>query len=152
MPAPEFIPDLVPQVGYFLTRPAVTVAEPVSLWDALEKMDRENVNILPVVDESGRYLAVLHHNVFATNITRRINPHRKAIVPTSIPLLVRTLKAQPLVTFGGDEVMKSRILVAGSSYETFKNHLEAEIPANALVLTGDREDVQRTASSAARAR
>lgn len=143
MPAPEFIPDLVPQVGYFLTRPAVTVAESVSLWDALEKMDRENVNILPVVDESGRYLAVLHHNVFATNITRRINPHRKAIVPTSIPLLVRTLKAQPLVTFGGDEVMKSRILVAGSSYETFKNHLEAEIPANALVLTGDREDVQR---------
>lgn len=143
IPAPEFIPELVPKVGYFLKQPAVTVQETVSLWDALEKMERENVNILPVVDEGGRYQAVLHHNVFATNITKKINPHRKAIIPTSMQLLVRTLKAQPLVTFGEDEVVKSRILVAGSSFETFKSHLEAEIPANALVLTGDREDIQR---------
>jgi manganese-dependent inorganic pyrophosphatase len=141
--APEYIPDLVPKVGYFLTEPAITVAESASLWDALEKMERENVNILPVVDEAGRYLAVLNHNAFASNITKKINPHRKAIIPTSMHLLIRTLKAQPVVTFGEDEVVKSRILVAGSSFETFKNHLEAEIPANALVLTGDREDIQR---------
>ena len=143
IPPPEYIPDLVPKVGYFLSQPPTTVSETTSLWDALEKMDHEDVNILPVVDEAGRYKAVLHHNVFARNITRKINPHRKAIIPTSINLLVQTLKAQPLVVFGADEVVKSRILVAGSSTESFKKHLEAEIPANALVLTGDREDIQR---------
>ncbi len=143
IPAPEYLPDLVPKVGYFLTEPAVTVPETVSLWDALETMERRNVSILPVVDEAGRYRAVLHHNVFALNITRKINPHRKAIVPTSIALLEKTLQAQPVVTFGRDEVVKSRILVAGSSLETFKSHLESEIAANALVLTGDREEIQR---------
>jgi manganese-dependent inorganic pyrophosphatase len=142
IPPPEFIPDLVPKVGYFLSQPPVTVTEATSLWDALEKMDRENVNILPVVDEDGHYKAVLHHNAFASNITKKINPHRKAIIPTSMNLLVQTLKAQPLLTFGNDEVVKSRILVAGSSLESFKTHLESEIPANALVLTGDREDIQ----------
>ncbi len=143
IPTPVYIPDLVPKVGYFLSQPPVTVTESTSLWDALDKMDREDVNILPVVDEAGRYKALLNHNAFARNIMRKINPHRKAIIPTSINLLVQTLKAQPLVTFGGDDVVKSRILVAGSSTESFIQHLDAEIPANALVLTGDREDIQR---------
>ena len=143
IPAPEFIPDLVPKVGYFLSEAAVTVGETVSLWDALEKMEREKVNTLPIVDQEGRYKALLHHNAFASNITKKINPHRKAIIPTSIGLLIQTLKAQPILIFREEEVVKSRILVAGSSFESFKTHLEAEIPSNALVLTGDREDIQR---------
>jgi manganese-dependent inorganic pyrophosphatase len=143
IPAPEFIPDLVPKVGYFLTHPAVTVSESTSLWDALETMDRENVNILPVIDEQGKYKAVLHYNAFAQNITKKVNPNRKAIIPTSIPLLAQMLKAQPIVMFGGEEVVKTRILVAGSSFDSFKKHLQTEIPSNALVLVGDREDIQR---------
>ncbi|MDA3924593.1 MAG: putative manganese-dependent inorganic diphosphatase [Kiritimatiellae bacterium] len=143
IPAPEYIPDLVPKVGYFLSKEPVTVKESTSLWDALEIMDGEKLKILPVVDKDGCYKSVLNYNAFASNITRRINPHRKAIIPTSIPLLLKTLNAQPVVVFGGDEVVKSRILVAGSSFESFKHHLESEIPANALVLTGDREEIQR---------
>lgn len=153
MPAPEFVPDLVPKVGYFLSDSgAVTVRDSVSLWDALETMERENVSILPVVDAQGCYRATLNHNAFVSNITKKINPHRKAIIPTSINLLRDTLKAQPVVMFGGDEVMRSRILVAGSSLESFRQHLANEIPSNALVLTGDREDVQLTSiESGARA-
>jgi manganese-dependent inorganic pyrophosphatase len=143
VPIPEYIPDLVPKVGYFLCKEPVTVDESTSLWDALEIMDRANLKILPVVDKEGCYKSVLNYNAFARNITRKINPHRKAIIPTSIPLLLNTLNAQPVVVFGGDKVVKSRILVAGSSFESFKQHLESEIPANALVLTGDREEVQR---------
>src|SRR5574344_1433826 len=53
IPAPEFIPDLVPKVGYYLTPNPVTVTESTSLWNALEKMNLENVKILPVVDAQG---------------------------------------------------------------------------------------------------
>lgn len=141
--APEYIPELVPKVGYFLDKEPITAKETGSLWDALEVMDRDNLKILPIVDENGCYKSVLNYNAFASNITRKINPHRKAIIPTSIPLLISTLNAQPVVVCGGDEVVKSRILVAGSSIESFKEHLLTEIPANALVLTGDREDIQR---------
>ncbi|MDD4101372.1 MAG: putative manganese-dependent inorganic diphosphatase [Kiritimatiellae bacterium] len=143
IPTPEYIPDLVPKVGYYLAGALTTVMETTSLWDALEQMEVENVKILPVVDGEGRYRAVLHHNAFASNLTRKINPHRKAIVPTSIRLLLQTLKAQPVLTFNADEVVKSRILVAASSTASFKKHLESEIPSNALVVTGDREEIQR---------
>lgn len=143
IPAPEFIPDLVPKVSYFLADKPVMVSESTSLWDALETMDREKIPMLPVVDDQGYYKAVLHYNAFAQNITKKINPNHKAIIPTSMPLLVQMLKAQPIVVFGGDEVVKSRILVAGSSNESFHRHLQTEIAANALVLVGDREDIQR---------
>ncbi len=143
VPAPEYISDLVPKVGYYLDHEPVTAGERCSLWNALEIMEREQLKILPIVDVQGRYKAVLNYNAFASNIIRKINPHRKAIIPTSVPLLLETLNAQPVVVCGGDQVAKSRILVAGSSLESFKQHLLTEIPSNALVLTGDREDVQR---------
>ncbi|MDD2600707.1 MAG: putative manganese-dependent inorganic diphosphatase [Kiritimatiellae bacterium] len=143
VPVPEYIPDLVPKVSYFLAKEPVTVEAGTSLWNALDIMERENLKILPIVDAAGRYKSVLNYNAFASNITRKINPHRKAIIPTSIPLLLTTLNAQPIVVYGGNEVVKSRILVAGSSFDSFKQQLESEIPANALVLTGDREDIQR---------
>jgi len=143
VPAPEFLADLQPKVAHFLSGKPATVVDSVPLWEALERMDHENLSVLPVVDAAGRYKAMLNHLTFARNITRKINPQRKAIVPTSINLLVKTLKAQPILVFNGDEVVKSRILVAGSSVESFKTHLETEIPANALVLVGDRADIAR---------
>jgi manganese-dependent inorganic pyrophosphatase len=143
VPAPEYISDLIPKVGYFLDKEPVTAGERCSLWNALEIMDREQLKILPVVDAEGRYKSVLNYNAFASNIIRKINPQRKAIIPTSIPLLIETLNAQPVVVCSGEQVVKSRILVAGSSLASFKEHLLTAIPANALVLTGDREDVQR---------
>lgn len=143
IPPPKFLPDLIPKVGYYLKPDPVTVSRTTSLWNALEQMNQKNVKLLPVTDAEGRYKAVLNYNAFAMNITKKINPHRKAIIPTSVNLLLETIKAQPIVTFGGDEVVRSRIVVAGASTDSFRRHLCSEIPGNALVLTGDREDIQR---------
>jgi len=141
--APEYISDLVPKIGYYIDKEPVVADERCSLWNALEIMEREHSKILPIVDANGCYKSVLNYNAFASNMLRKINPHRKAIIPTSIPLLIETLNAQPVVVCGDDQVVKSRILVAGSSFTSFKEHLLTAIPSNALVLTGDREDVQR---------
>lgn len=139
--APEFLPDLQPKVHHFLDGAPVTVEDSVPLWTALEMMEKKNLMVLPVTDSEGRYKAMLNHLSLARNMTRKINPQRKAIIPTSINLLIKTLNAQPIVTFNENEVVKSRILVAGSSFDTFRTHLETEIPSNALVLVGDRTNV-----------
>lgn len=152
VPAPEFLPDLQPKVFHFINGPVQTVQEDVPLWQALEKMDKQSLVALPVTDSDGRYVAMLNHLSFTRNMTRNINPQCKAIIPTSISLLIKTLSAQPIVTFNQDEVVKSRILVAGSSSATFQEHLKTEIPANALVLVGDRTEVIRASiESGARA-
>ena len=148
VPFPTFVPDLQPKVRHFLEGEPLTLPETASLWQALGLMDSRGLSVLPVTDAGGRYVSMLNHLSFARNMTRKINPKRKAVVPTSVDLLVGTLNAQPLVTFNASEVVKSRIVVAASSTDSFAGSLEREIPANAIVLVGDREDVIRRAIEA----
>lgn len=143
VPIPPFLPDLIPQVGYYLSEPPVTVEETVPLWEALERMERERVKVLPIVTAEGTYKSLLHYNAFAGYILKKINPHKKSIIPTSINHLISTLRAQPITTFDAEEVRKSLIVVAASEEETFKVHLDAEMPENALVIVGDRYEIQK---------
>lgn len=140
---PEYLPDLVPKVEYYLSGPTVTTTEDVPLWEALERMETDNLKVLPIVGADGTYRSLLHYNAFARNILKKINPHKKAAIPTSIDLLLKTLRAQPVVSFDEQEVRKSLIVVAASEEPSFRVHLDAEMPENALVIVGDRLEIQR---------
>lgn len=140
--APTFIPDMLPKVEYFLPQGApVTVQANTALWDALELMDKNRLSALPVVDSEGYYQAFLSHNTFTENIIHKADPHRKAIIPTSINLLAHTLRAQPLLTFDGNAVVKSRILVAGSTKEAFEQILKTEISKNTIAIVENRSSI-----------
>ena len=139
---PKFIPDMLPKVEYFLTdTEPMTVKANSALWDALELMDKNRLPAVPVVDVEGHYQAFLSHHTFTENIVHKTDPHRKAIIPTSINLLVRTLRAQPLITVDGDTVVKSRLLVAGSTKEAFEQMLKTELPTNAIALVENRASI-----------
>ena len=121
----------------------MTVDERVPLWEALERMERDNLKVLPIVKADGKYRSLLHYNAFARYILQKINPHKKSAIPTSIDLLLNTLHAQPVTAYDTVEVRKSFIVVAASADDSFRTHLEAEMPENALVIVGDRVDIQR---------
>ena len=140
---PEFLPDLVPKVQYFLEPGAPTVCDIAPLWEALGAMGKAERKVLPIVDAEGRYRSMLHYGAFAQNILAKINPHKKAVVPTSVGHLLKTIQAQPLVTFGEDVFFKARIVVAALETGSFREHLYQEPVENTVVLVGDREDVQR---------
>ena len=140
--APTFIPDMLPKVAYFMPEGSpITVQANTALWDALELMDRHRLPAIPVVDGQGHYSAYLSHNTFTENIVHKADPHRKAIIPTSINLLIKTLRAQPLLTVNGDAVVKSRLLVAGSTREAFEQVLKTELPMNAIALVENRASI-----------
>ncbi len=143
MEAPVFIPDLLPKVEYFLPEreTPITVQAQTALWDALEVMDKHQLPAIPVVDKEGYYLSFLSHHTFTQNIFHKTDPHRKAIIPTSIHLLAKTLRAQPLNTVNGDTVVKSRILVAGSTKEAFEPVLKAEFSDNTIAIVENRESI-----------
>lgn len=139
---PAFIPDMLPKVEHFLPDgEPLSVSGNTALWDALETMDRESLPAIPIVDREGHYLNVLSHHSFAESLIHKSDPHRKAIIPTSIALLAKTLRAQPLLTFDADTVIKSRLLVAGCSRETFEQVLKTEMPTNAIALVENRESI-----------
>lgn len=143
VPFPAFIPDLVPKVEYYMGAAPTVVDRGTPLWDALSTMNQSAQKALPIVDENGRYRAMLHYSSFAQNILKKINPHKKAVIPTSISRLEATIKAQPICIFRPDEQFKARMLVAALETESFKRHLDAESTDSVIVIVGDRVDVQR---------
>jgi manganese-dependent inorganic pyrophosphatase len=145
---PEFVPDLIPKVEYWLGGSPLTLSDTTPLWEGLSIMDRTESKAIPIVDAGGRYVSMLHYGAFAQNILTKINPHKKAIFPTSISLLVKIIKAQALATFDAEQFFKARIVVAALETETFRKHINSEPAGNKLVLVGDRADIQRIAIEA----
>lgn len=145
VPFPTFIPDLVPKIEYYMEAQAEVVDRGTPLWDALATMNRSGQKALPIVDADGRYRAMLHYSSFALNILKKINPHKKAVIPTSVSRLQTTIKAQPICVFKPDEQFKARVLVAALETDSFKRHLDAEAKDSVIIIVGDRVDVQRYA-------
>ena len=145
VPFPTFLPDLVPKVEYYLGAKPACVDRGTPLWEALSLMNSSGQKALPIVDSDGRYRSMLHYSSFAQNILKKINPHKKAVIPTSVGRLLATIKAQPVCSFDAEEQFKAHMLVAALETESFKRHLDAEARDNAIVIVGDRVDVQRYA-------
>jgi manganese-dependent inorganic pyrophosphatase len=143
VPVPEYLPEMIPKAGYYLQSPRTTVPEDRSLWEALEQMHKEGLRVLPVVDKNGIYRSMLHYRGFARYIISNINPDKKSRFPVSIAHLVSTLRAQPILLYNTAAVRKSPIIVAATYNRYFTTHLEEEDPENALVIMGDRFDLQR---------
>jgi manganese-dependent inorganic pyrophosphatase len=145
---PEFVPDLIPKVEYWLGSPSPTVLDSTPLWEALQLMDGAEIKALPIVDAAGKYVSMLHYGAFAQNILTKVNPHKKAVITTSVGHIIKIAKAQALVSFDEDQFFKARVVVGALETETFRAHLKAEPAGNKVVLVGDREDVQRIAIEA----
>ncbi|MDR1058942.1 MAG: putative manganese-dependent inorganic diphosphatase [Treponema sp.] len=143
VPVPEYIPDLIPKASHYLNGKATTVDEGLSLWEAIEVMQNENLRVLPIVDREGRYKSVLHYREFARYIITHINPNQKSSFMVSMAHLVKILRAAPVTLFDAEEVKKSSVIIAAAYNRFFISHLEQQNPENALVIMGDRLDLQR---------
>ncbi len=140
---PEFLSDLVPKVAHHYNGDIDTISEDTSLWEAMDRLERNRTRVLPVVDARGRYHSLLHYSAFAQKVLKMINPKQKTMIQTSIDLLSTVLHTQALVVHEPTVVKKSPVIVAAAEYGTFTEHLAAHIPENTLVIAGDREDIQR---------
>lgn len=144
VPRPEYIPDLVPKVKYFMQHDVETVTENVSVWESIALMEKTENRVMPVVDKDGKYLSLLHYSGFARGVLTILNPEKKHTFSTSIKLIQKTLNAQPICLSGdADKIFKASIHVASSSIETFKKRLDAHASEDIVVIASDREDIHK---------
>lgn len=140
---PLYMADLIPKVEFYMNTNYESVKEDVSLCKAVDKMMGTNSSILPIVDEKGLYKGVLNYNAFALNSYKLLNPNRGDIFLASLRLIEKTLNATPIVEFDPDTYFNCFIMIADDDVPTFKKLLEARKSENIIVITGDREDIQR---------
>jgi manganese-dependent inorganic pyrophosphatase len=143
VPVPEYLPDLIPKAAHYISEPAITIPEELSVWEALERMQKGGQRVLPIVDRNNVYRSMFHYRAFSRYIVTHINPQKKSDFPVSIDHLVQILGARPVTIFNNREVRMSPIVVAAASLEFFKDHLEDGRPEESLIIVGDRRDIQR---------
>ncbi|MDR0684926.1 MAG: putative manganese-dependent inorganic diphosphatase [Spirochaetaceae bacterium] len=142
VPVPHYVPDMIPKVAYYMKHDVRPVSGDTSLWNAVAEMEATNIKVIPVVNSSGQYSALLNYNAFAQNILKVLNPETATLFSTNIRLIADTLSAQQVLTFNTEELFKCVTIVVADSTETFRATLELHTPENAVIITGDREDVQ----------
>ncbi|MDR2842191.1 MAG: putative manganese-dependent inorganic diphosphatase [Spirochaetaceae bacterium] len=142
VPVPQYIPDMIPKVAYYMKRDVESVSGGTSLWNAVAEMEAADVKVIPVVNSDGTYSALLNYNAFAQNILKVLNPETATLFSTNIRLITETLSAQQVFTFNQEELFKCVIIVVSDSIETFKKTLTLHTPENAVIITADRTDVQ----------
>lgn len=141
---PEYIPDLIPKVKYFMQSEVETVTEEISVWESIEKMEKSENRVMPIVDKNGKYLSLLHYSGFARGVLTILNPEKKHRFSTSINLIQKTLNAQPLYIAGdADKNFNASIHVASSSLKTFEKRLNAHASEDIVVIASDREDIHK---------
>lgn len=140
---PVYIPDLVPKTAYYMTDKYVSVDENVSLWKAVDKMISTNSSVLPIINVDGTYQGLLNYNAFALNSYKLLNPKRGDIFLASLHLIEKTLNATPIVEFDPDDYFNCRIMIGDDDAQTFSKLLEEHKSENVVVITGDREDIQK---------
>lgn len=143
VPLPEFVPDLIPKAEHYCRSGAETVPEDTSLSEAMSLLEKTGGRVLPVTDKKGRYHSLLHYGAFAQEVLKMMTPRQKTVIRTSGELLAKVLRAQPLVMHNEKEIRKSPVIVAAAEAESFRRLLEEHIPANTVVIVGDRADIQR---------
>ncbi|GHV83454.1 manganese-dependent inorganic pyrophosphatase [Spirochaetia bacterium] len=142
VPVPQYIPDMIPKVDYYMKKTVKQVAGVTSLWKAVAEMEGENTKVIPLINPDGTYSSLLNYNAFAHNILKVLNPETSTLFSTNIRLIAETLSAQQVLTFNAEELFKCIIIVVSDSIETFKKTLALHTPENAVIITADREDVQ----------
>ena len=97
--------------------------------------------MLPVVDDKGYYKSLLHYNEFAKNVLLLMNPEKKTPVTTSIDLIMKTMKAQPIIVKNQTELFKASILVGSSATESFVHKLEQHKSEQMVVIASNRPEI-----------
>ena len=143
--SPKYISNLTPKVEFYMQDKCEVVQEDISVWSAINQMQRQQLRALPVVDSEGHYKALLHYSAFAQQLLTILNPETNVNVSTSIDLILKTMNAQPLVLNNPTEIFKSTVLVGAASDSTFASMLDEHASENVIVITSDREKIYEEA-------
>ena len=144
---PLFISDLTPKVQYYMSDDFTAIEENQSLQVASSLMQKNDFHFLAVTDSEGRYKSFLHYSVFARNLINSLNPEHHIRIFTNRHLIRQSLGAllacDASLVEKSSEFTECTIIVGATDFNSFKKTVDSRKDQSLIVITGDREDIQR---------
>ena len=151
IPAPVYLQNVFPKVNEVMSTEVVSVTEDVPLFNVMGIMRSQKVRFVPVLGPGNKTVGVLTLMDLAKRYVEFGEVRTGSEVRTTLPNLIRTLKAEPILDFlGGDDVTFA-LYVAAMSTDSFEKNLSlknTEAGRETLreaVVVGDRRNIQLSA-------
>ncbi len=147
-PVPPLLIDVHPRVRHVIGEHVITVPGDAPLSRAMELFHLHNVRMLPVIDEARRPLGLLFLKGVAERFvvpSQEMEIRRVLACPDSIR---QCLRGVFLNNVDEKETEEFHLYVGAMASETFRAKMEGLDPRHMVLITGDRENVQREAVEA----
>jgi len=148
-PLPLYISDVSPRVRDMMSMDTPTILDTATCADALELIDRDELRLLPVLDDHQRVSGTVSLSQLGSLfIPRTTDPRRMRQVHTSLNHIVRALQATPQhLTNDANRCEHLFIRLGTMDFASFWKVSEREnIPADqSIIIVGDRRDIQQRA-------
>jgi manganese-dependent inorganic pyrophosphatase len=141
---PLYLADVHPKVRDVLKRQPVTATAETSLMQALELFHRNNIRVLPVVDNAGRAIGLVSLLKLSEKYLLT-GKDRLRGVDTSLRSLAICLEGTFLCGEPADEPEHLHLFIGAMLEESFIARIDGYAPGSLLILTGDRRTIQQTA-------
>jgi len=146
LPRPQLLMDVYARVKDVVGEHVVTIQGDAPLSRALELFHLHNIRLLPVIDDERRPLGLLFLKKVSERflIPRQESEIRRVVA--SVDSIRQCLKATVLCQPEGDsEVEELNLYVGAMASATFQERLKGCNPRDMVLVTGDRENIQRQA-------
>jgi manganese-dependent inorganic pyrophosphatase len=142
---PTFVGDVTPRLHEVMARDLVTVNADATCAEALELIDQEDIQVLPVVDAEDRLEGIVSIFHLGHHFVPRLDRERDMRwVDTSLQCIVRALGADILHFEDGEKIEPIYVRIAAmdpGSFEAFATAEPTDVRQTAIVV-GDRRNIQ----------
>jgi manganese-dependent inorganic pyrophosphatase len=142
---PHFVGDVTPRLREQMSTELVTVLPDATAAEALEKIDRHDIQAVPVVENGGSLLGIVSIYQLGRSFLPRSGPARDVRrVDATLSAIVRSLDAGVVHVVDPDRMDELYIRVAAMDLSSFDRLQDREgiPPEQTLMIVGDRRDIQ----------
>jgi manganese-dependent inorganic pyrophosphatase len=142
---PSFIGDVTPRLKDHMSRELVTVGPDGTSAQALELIDRHDIQLIPVVENGGRLRGTVNIHQLGQSFLPRAGPARDVRrVETSLACIASALGGEILHVTHANRTDELFIRVAAMDLGSFDRLQDEEgiPPEQTLIIVGDRRDIQ----------
>lgn len=141
---PLYLADVHPKVRDVLNKAPVTVTADTPLMRALELFHRNNIRVLPVVDDAGAPAGLVSLLKLSEKYLLA-GKDQLRIISTSLESLCASLEGTFLAGDPSNVQETLHLFIGAMLEDSFSSRIEGYDPASLLIITGNRRTIQQAA-------
>ncbi len=143
--APLLLSDITPKVMDYMTADVISMPTDTTIKKLVDTMEEKKLRSIPLTNEKGEYFGLVTFFDLMLGLKKLANPDTCLNLKTSVKHLKETLRAKAITCVDSDGCFDGAVHIGAMKVNTFLERMSNEESQRCIVLTGNREKIQRAA-------